>query len=291
MRISHVITVFLLLTGAFAVPHAARAAESYDNCSSYIDTVPTTIATQGVWCMNKDMATNVGSGSAIEITANNVTIDCNGFKLGGLAVGTGTLANGIYANNKQNITIRNCNIRGFVMGIDLSGGAGHLVEDNLLDNNRYIGIAVAGEHNLVRRNRVSNTGGATAYPDTAFGIVASADIIDNIVDGVSTTGDTDEVHGIDSKGRGTRVAGNRIGMLKLTNGGTAYGIWIPDFAVQEAIVGNHVVAEAANTAGAAISAVAGFAAICANNTVSNFADATPFTGCVDAGGNYPDPTP
>src|SRR5262245_20959189 len=78
-----------LLLSLFVLP--AVAAESYDACAGFIDTVPTTISTQGVWCLRKDLATAVSNGAAISIEANNVTIDCNGFKLGGLAAGPGSL--------------------------------------------------------------------------------------------------------------------------------------------------------------------------------------------------------
>jgi hypothetical protein len=78
--------VAILLAWPWIVP-PAQAAESYDNCSGYIDSVPAVIATQGTWCLRKDLSTAQTSGNAIEIAANNVVIDCNDFKLGGLAAG------------------------------------------------------------------------------------------------------------------------------------------------------------------------------------------------------------
>ena len=40
----------------------------------------------------------LAGGAAITIATNNVTIDCNGFKLGGLSAGPSTFANGIQAS-------------------------------------------------------------------------------------------------------------------------------------------------------------------------------------------------
>ena len=117
----------LLLAGLLPVS-PARSAESYDACTGFIDSVPATITTQGVWCLRKDLSTNIASGSAIAISVNNVTVDCNGFKLGGLAAGNGSVANGIYAVNRQNATVRNCNIRGFFTGIDVVYDVGHVIE-------------------------------------------------------------------------------------------------------------------------------------------------------------------
>src|SRR5690606_3370431 len=108
-------------------------------------------STQGTWCLRKNLATNITSGAAIAIATNNVTIDCNDFKIGGLAAGDGSSARGIQGHGRQNATVRHCNVRGFYYGIYISGGAGHLVEDNRLDNNLYFGIYLLnGTNNLVQ---------------------------------------------------------------------------------------------------------------------------------------------
>ena len=192
-------------------PRPAAAAESFDNCSGFIDSVPAVIATQGVWCLRGNLATNIGSGgsSAITIAANNVTIDCNHFKLGGLAAGNGSQADGIHASDRQNATIRHCNIRGFLHGIRLEGGAGHLVEDNRLDNNLHTGIRVTGENNLVRRNRIYDTGGATGAT-SAVGIRAFADVIDNTVSGLFTLAPNGALLGISVYTNGANVSGNAV---------------------------------------------------------------------------------
>src|SRR5690606_3094851 len=147
----------VLLAGLSAVPGKANA-ETYATCTGFIDSLPATISTQGVWCLRKNLSTAITEGSAIVIATNNVTIDCNGFKVGGLAGGEYTLAMGIRATDRQNVTVRHCNVRGFYCGVQLSG-AGHLVEDSRFDNSSYAGIYVRGDNNLVRRNRVYDTGG------------------------------------------------------------------------------------------------------------------------------------
>src|SRR5690606_9034000 len=87
----HRLLAVLLLAGLLAIPSPARAAESYDSCAGYIDSLPATISQQGVWCLRKNLSTNISTGHAITIAANNVTIDCNDFKIGGLAAGNGSL--------------------------------------------------------------------------------------------------------------------------------------------------------------------------------------------------------
>ena len=116
----------ILLALALFAARPADAAESYDNCNNTISSLPAVIATQGTWCFKGDLATAITSGSAITVNTNNVTIDCNNFKLGGLAAGLGTSTYGIFANNRFNISVRHCNVRGFYVGIflyDKKGGA------------------------------------------------------------------------------------------------------------------------------------------------------------------------
>ena len=116
----------VLLAGVSLLP-TARAAESYDSCTAFITALPAVIGTQGTWCMNKDLATAMTSGVAISVQANNVTIDCNGFKLGGLAAGPLSTTRGIESEGRANITVRDCNVRGFAVGIYCDGAYSGMV--------------------------------------------------------------------------------------------------------------------------------------------------------------------
>src|SRR5262245_55252905 len=124
-------TAIAVLALAFAVAGSAHAETT--NCTP-ITTLPYVITVQGVYCFTGNLATAMTSGNAIDVQTSNVTIDLNGFKLGGLAAGFGTSANGIHANQRQNITIRNGIVRGFRAGVFLEDSSftvsqGHVVED------------------------------------------------------------------------------------------------------------------------------------------------------------------
>ena len=223
------LSMLVAILGAVAgMSMTASAAESYDNCTGFIDSVPATIATQGTWCLRHDLSTAMASGNAITINTNNVTIDCNDFKIGGLAAGEASSARGIGATGRLNATIRNCSLRGFLFGIELAGtdGGGHLVEDNRLDQNLLAGISIQGDGNLVQRNRILDTGGWAVSSAVAWGIVGSADIIDNAVEGVSAVGEFAQAWGIEASGRGNEVRGNRIRRIiaGLAAGAEAVGI-------------------------------------------------------------------
>ena len=124
-------TSILAAAADLTCPIAAHAAESYDSCVGFIDSIPAVISTQGTWCLRRDLSTSMASGSAITVSANNVTIDCNDFKLGGLAAGNATTTKGINAMGRLNVAVRNCSVRGFLMGIAMEGGGTYTVEDKL----------------------------------------------------------------------------------------------------------------------------------------------------------------
>lgn len=276
----------LLATWWLAAPVPARA-ETSSTCTDYIDSVPAVIASQGVWCLRGDVSTAQATGNAIEIAANNVTIDCNDFKIGGLAAGAASTAVGVYAYNRKNAVIRNCNIRGFYQGILLTGGsgtqdrsAGHLVEDNRVDHSLDTGIRVyPGHGHLVRRNRILDTGGA---PNALYssGIYANADVIDNTISGLFATAPTGNPRAISVFGGGHVVRGNIIEGFVTSEAGSAWGIYaggsgnrIDDNMIQRAPLG----------AGYGIRSQDAYT-YCSRNIVGGFA--TNFLQCTDMGGNH-----
>ncbi|HEY0660990.1 MAG TPA: right-handed parallel beta-helix repeat-containing protein [Lysobacter sp.] len=205
---------------------SAHAAESYDNCIGYVDALPATISTQGVWCLRADQSTAISTGYAIELAANNVTLDCNGYKLGGLAAGAGTNASGIYAaSGRLNATVRNCSVRGFRFGIQLLGD-GHRIEANRIDGNTEFGIVTVGDGNQVLDNLVYGTGGrpgeASAYAIWATG--QGVRVLGNDIDGVDPGGVDGAKVSYGIYAQNSLVAGNRITGLVAAGAGAARGI-------------------------------------------------------------------
>ena len=204
------------------------AAEGYSNCEGFIDSLPATITAQGVWCLRKDLNTSISAGTAIDIKTNNVTIDCNDFKVGGLAGGSATSAYGVRAISALNTTVRNCTVRGFYIGVGLNG-SGLVIEHNRIDANTYIGIEISGDASTARHNLVADTGDSTIVGGYAVGIKASGpvDIIDNTVSGV--IGDPNLsgnawAYGISTHSLAGTIAGNRIRGLVPSGTGTVRGI-------------------------------------------------------------------
>src|SRR5207248_8127727 len=110
----------------------APAAGSYDNCVGYI-VAPNFIPKPGTWCLRQNLVPSITSGAAIEINADHVTIDCNGFVLDNSPGGPRTGATGVASYGYSGITVRNCAIQGFANGISVIGGTsangGHVIEN------------------------------------------------------------------------------------------------------------------------------------------------------------------
>ena len=218
------IGIGLLAAAAWMQPAAAETTE----CTE-IQSIPTVISTQGVYCLKKHVSGSLASGTAIAVNTNNVTIDCNEFKIGNLAAGPATQAVGISASSRNNVTVRNCGVRGFQTGIALLDGY-YRVEDNRLDNNTGTGIMVTGSGSTVRRNEVIDTGGSTAPgATTSQGIVAAGgmDIVDNNVSGVLASGGNGSAYGIYVEDLDAGyITGNRVRELLPSGLGFRRGIWV-----------------------------------------------------------------
>lgn len=245
-------------------------------CTEIIS-LPTVITAQGVYCLKKNLVTNITSGNAITINTNNVTIDFNGWKLGGAAAGPDTQANGVFANGRKNITLRNGNIRGFSTGVWLDGAAttssGHVVEDSLIDGSRSVGLRIEGSNTKVVNNRVINTGPGS--DTSAIGIQVrdgnGIHVEGNTVSGVE---ETNVVFGIFvDNPNDVEVRNNRVFDLKTAT--SRYGITAQS-SDRIVIVGNSVTTSSGGTRGigefSSSTAVA-----CVNNQVTGFT--SNFSGC------------
>lgn len=146
-----------------------------------ITKVPFTIKLPGVYCLAGNITTNMVSGNAIVIAANDVVLDLNGFTLDGTGAGEETETIGIYAFHHSNLTIRNGTVTGFKKAISIVAeyylgdpvdnadpSDANIVEQIRAIGNTSHGIEVYGPGSVIRDNLVVNTG--------AFGIILSDSI-------------------------------------------------------------------------------------------------------------------
>ena len=280
---------------SFALPRPAAATEDYEACNAFIDSLPTVISTPGTWCLASDLTTSMVSGVAITIDSDDVTLDCNGFRIDDSGGGTGTTAVGIQATNHSHLTVRRCEVRTFRIGLLFEQSAadtsvGHLVEDNLFNINRYQGLSVYGDRSVVRRNRVFKTGVGVSALDQAFGISTqqSVDVLDNIVSVVEGNSSSGDVYGIDVQDNfDGSVRGNQVRGVHKNGTGNAHGLRI------QAADGNSRVPVRNNTlAGNGLAGDTGLECISGlgggiatvrakNNVIHGFG--TPLSGCANDG--------
>jgi hypothetical protein len=263
------------------------AAESYDNCNrGFVASVPAILGSQGVYCLNKDLTGNLEDGIAITVTTNNVTLDCNGFKLGNQQAGFDNTAFGIQAFLKANITVRNCNIRGFGYAIFLVG-SGHVVEDNRIEGSTIMGMQVSGDGSMIRRNFVLDTGTGVYSPSGAIVATGLVDIIDNTVTGVwGMDGSPSNVYGINLQPSiGGTIEGNSIRGLLVAGTGTGdpYGIFIDNSGGGVSVSRNRI-ANAGAVDGSGIQCAGAPQSMLTDNHLLGFT--VGFAGCADVGLNY-----
>jgi hypothetical protein len=269
-----------LLLGATAF---APARAEINDCIN-ITSLPAVITTQGVYCLKQNLETAISSGAAITIATNNITIDCNDWKIGGLAAGPSTAAVGIFGDDRLNVTIRHCGVRGFIYGIGLFGitGAGHLVEDNRAELSTVVGIVVDGYGSVIRRNRVLDIGGQPGAAE-AWGIVVGgigAVVSDNLINGVSVAGreGNGSVTGIAVYGSSHEFSRNLVVNLLPIGTGVSVGLWGDGPSSYRANTLMNFVAKPGT------GLIAGALSFCKDNFIRNYA--TAISSCTDAGGNF-----
>ena len=95
--------------------------------------------------------------NGINVTANDVTLDCNGASL----VGSG-ISNGIEVRGYKGVTVRNCNVSSYDDGIVFIETDNSVIEDNVAQGNRdgilHHNATFISYSGIVRRNKVHGSG-------------------------------------------------------------------------------------------------------------------------------------
>lgn len=194
MRASHrsatalgVATIGLVTAGGMLSPAQADSLECGDQIST------NTVLTHDLVC---------GSGDALVIVANGVTLDLGGHSITGPGAYSPGVGSGVRAAQRTEVTVVNGTISGFqsavvldqssdshvtkltVFGndqaINIAGGGGHLIDKNTVVNNRRDSIRLGSSHgNHVTQNSVTGN---------VFGIAVADGSSHNLVDRNVATG-------------------------------------------------------------------------------------------------------
>jgi len=218
-----------------------------------INSVPYVVTSPGAYCVTTYITTNLSTGVAIEIRADNVILDFANGGLDDLAAGPSTVAIGVYALDRNNITIRNGTIRGFSYGIALENSSatfdntvGSTISDMLLELNRSAAIEVRGANTILSKNLIQTTGNAPIGGSVAISVFGPRAVLsqNNIIDTATETPDSDAIDIKIYGGAGCDVQGNR--MVNTVSGtGSSVGVMIwssPDCYVRNNVFDNRTAA-------------------------------------------------
>ena len=135
--------------------------------------LPTVVAsaTTGTMQITTDTTLTEDHNGQIQITADNVTLDCAGYKVIGPAAPSESDV-GIRVHFVSGVTVRNCDVSGFAVGIILWGTDGSTIEGNTThDNVTGVGAAGIGFHgDLDRRRKVQQRAQAAEQAIDRLGI-------------------------------------------------------------------------------------------------------------------------
>jgi len=203
---------------ACGLPLLAVGRADAQSCTP-IAAAPFTITTSGSYCLTGNIQTPIGTGAAIAVEADNVTINLAGFTLENTA-GVSTLAYGVKSWNRRGITVRNGTIAGFFLGIlldtnDVTVSRDHVVEKMLVRNCTYTGIQLEGSNLILRDSTIRDIGGPTGHHPNGVvicenGNSGSVQAINNVVDHIFGVIDEQSPDGMMLECLNTIAIGNRI---------------------------------------------------------------------------------
>ncbi len=172
-------TLFFYLSQGWTVKQAfdkanlAYPACAIPNCMRFAGDVNfaviPTVAREPVECgdtitqdktLHNDLLDCVSHG--LIINADSITIDCDGHLIQGDEAG---IDYGIYLNHREGITIKNCKVQGFEIGINLDSSCNNNLERNTLRDNSY-GVYLGNSQNNTFRNNKFIDNVVNAYEDS-----------------------------------------------------------------------------------------------------------------------------
>ena len=219
--------------------------------------VPYNIKEPGYYRVVNNLSTQ---SEGINIFTDNVVLDLGGFKLDGETENVASSYDGVFANHRRNITVRNGTITGFKNGINIYDedidnlsdvekltSSGHLIENIRAVRNQRVGIMIVARSSSVRDNLVSGVLGNVSAQDLLYsygisaqgpGLIIENNQVVNIVppkngEGVGIT--------IGRAGTGCIVKNNLVTNTSERKAGKSYGIWIGGEKTQAYLDSNTVV--------------------------------------------------
>jgi len=87
----------------------------------------------------------------VVITADGITLDCDGYSI----IGSGWHT-GILLDNRNNVTIKNCVVENFMYGMEIIASSNNTISNNIVSNNDYGIYLYSSSSNTISNNNASN---------------------------------------------------------------------------------------------------------------------------------------
>jgi parallel beta-helix repeat protein len=126
---------------------------------------------------------------SVEITTNNVTLNCNGHSI----TGTGT-GYGIYLNSREDVIVQNCTVINFSVGIPLLFASDNTIITSTMSDNHY-SIVLAGSfsNTLTDNNALNNWVGIMLNPSSNANNLTNNDASNNLGFGILLQVNSDNI--------------------------------------------------------------------------------------------------
>jgi len=142
-------------------------------------------ASDGLMKIDADTTLTEDHNGPIEIIADNVTLDCDGYKV----LGSGE-DRGITVNNRTGVTVLDCHVGGFVQGIGLANTQDSVIDSNTTTGNDAPGIVLfTSNDNTIKDNTSTYNGhyGIAMYQSKLLTVTGN-EVSNNGVGGVEGLG-------------------------------------------------------------------------------------------------------
>ena len=174
--------LFIVLVGMLGVASRVQRVEAqlgtiYIRADGSIDPPTSLILRNGdVYTFTNNITVDAYTGIVIE--RNNMTLEGGGYTLEGLPPHYGGGA-GIRLNGRNNVTIKNMEIRGFHVGIGIYGSSNNNVSNNRITANVWYGISLSSsDNNIFISNNVTNNRDAVNFWNSSNNLLRG-----NLLDG------------------------------------------------------------------------------------------------------------
>jgi len=171
--------------------------EDHVNCPQDCTAIPCVVPFDGMsitasttLCPGTYQLADPGQDGVIRLMADNVELNCQGAKL--IGDGTGT---GITSTGRNNVHVRNCQIRDYFSGIGVRGGAGVQIEGCALENHIYSGVVLVDTTGAVLTRNIVTANGS----GVSLGSTLNTQLTENLVCG-NTSCDICPLHDQGSNG-------------------------------------------------------------------------------------------